>query len=50
MFFEEPTTGFEAPKADNAVRLSVFVLAALTAIFALLVGPLAALAGSSGLL
>jgi NADH-quinone oxidoreductase subunit N len=50
MFFEGPTTGFEAPKGDNTVRLTVFVLAALTALFALAVGPLVALAGRSGLL
>jgi len=50
MFFEEPTTGFEAPKGGGALRLSVFALAALTALFALIVGPLAALAGQSSLL
>lgn len=50
MFFEAPTTGFEPPKGGGAVRATVFALAALTALFALIVGPLVALAGRSGLL
>lgn len=53
MFIEEPVVDADTggPKEnDSGVRLSIFVLAAATALFAFFVGPLAALAGASGLL
>jgi NADH-quinone oxidoreductase subunit N len=51
MAFEEPVTGVEEPKgAAGALKFSVYTLALLTALFAFFVGPLAALAGASGLL
>jgi NADH-quinone oxidoreductase subunit N len=51
MFFEEPTrdAGGAGSAASGAVTFSVYLLAIATALFALVVGPLAALAGSSGL-
>jgi len=50
MAFEEPVTGVEEPKGAGALKFSVYTLALLTALFAFFVGPLAALAGASGLL
>jgi NADH-quinone oxidoreductase subunit N len=50
MFFEEPTLGTEEPKGMGAVKFSIYALAVLTTLFAFFVGPLAALAGASGLL
>jgi NADH-quinone oxidoreductase subunit N len=51
MFFEEPTkdAAFEPPNT-GAVKASVYALAAATTLFALVVGPLSALTGVSGLL
>jgi hypothetical protein len=40
----------EGPKGAGALTFSVYTLALLTALFAFFVGPLAALAGASGLL
>lgn len=50
MAFEEPVTDGGEPKGMGAVKLSVYVLAIATALFFIVVGPLAALAGNSGLL
>ena len=50
MAFEEPVQGVEVPKDFGALTFSVYTLALLTALFAFFVGPLAALAGASGLL
>jgi NADH-quinone oxidoreductase subunit N len=50
MAFEEPVRGVEEPKDSGALMASVYTLALLTALFAFFVGPLAALAGASGLL
>jgi NADH-quinone oxidoreductase subunit N len=50
MFFEEATTGDIEPKGMGAAKFSVYALAVVTTLFALFVGPLAALAGASGLL
>ncbi len=50
MLFEEPTMDAPPPKGAGAVRFSVYVLAAATALFGLLIIPLSALAGASGLL
>ena len=50
MFFEEPAGGVEQGEGGFAVEFSVYVLAAATVLFALFVGPLAALARASGLL
>jgi NADH-quinone oxidoreductase subunit N len=50
MAFEEPVKDFEEPKGVGALKFSVYTLAILTALFAFFVGPLAALAGASGLL
>jgi NADH-quinone oxidoreductase subunit N len=49
MFFEEPTRDRAGTAASGALTFSVYLLAIATALFALVVGPLAALAGSSGL-
>jgi NADH-quinone oxidoreductase subunit N len=49
MFFEEPTQDAVGATPSGAVTFSVYLLAIATALFALVVGPLAALAGSSGL-
>lgn len=50
MFFEEPATDTVEPKGTGAVKFSVYTLAIATTVFALFVGPLAALALASGLL
>jgi NADH-quinone oxidoreductase subunit N len=50
MAFEEPVKDFEEPKGVGGLKFSVYTLAILTALFAFFVGPLAALAGASGLL
>ncbi len=50
MAFEEPVKGVEEPKDAGGLKFSVYTLALLTALFAFFVGPLAALAGASGLL
>src|SRR5919107_793485 len=50
MAFEEPVKSVEGPKGAGALTFSVYTLALLTALFAFFVGPLAALAGASGLL
>nr|MDQ3303577.1 hypothetical protein [Actinomycetota bacterium] len=51
MFFEEPTKdAASAPRDTGAVKASVYVLAAATTLFALVVGPLSALTRASGLL
>lgn len=50
MFLEEPIAGIEEPKGMGAVKFSVYALAVATTLFIFFVGPLAALAGSSGLL
>ena len=50
MFFEKPAGDAKPGEGGFAVELSVYTLAAATVIFALVVGPLAALAQASGLL
>jgi NADH:ubiquinone oxidoreductase subunit 2 (subunit N) len=50
MFFEEPVTDAEEPKGTGAIKFSVYTLAIATTLFFFVVGPLAALAGASGLL
>ncbi len=51
MFFEEPTKdAISEPRDTGAVKASVYVLAAATTLFALVVGPLSALTRASGLL
>ena len=50
MFFEDPATGAEEPGGTGGVKFSVYALAGATTLFALFVGPLAALARASGLL
>lgn len=50
MLFEEPTTDTAAAKGGGATEVSVYVLAAATALLFLVMGPLAALAAGSGLL
>ncbi|CAA9451142.1 MAG: NADH-ubiquinone oxidoreductase chain N [uncultured Rubrobacteraceae bacterium] len=49
MLFEEPTTDTVTSKGSGAVRFSVYVLAVLTTLFGLLIIPLSALVGASGL-
>jgi proton-translocating NADH-quinone oxidoreductase chain N len=49
MIFEEPTTDTARAKGSGAVRFSVYVLAVLTTLFGLLIIPLSALVGASGL-
>jgi proton-translocating NADH-quinone oxidoreductase chain N len=49
MIFEEPTTDTARTKGSGAVRFSVYVLAVLTTLFGLLIIPLSALVGASGL-
>jgi proton-translocating NADH-quinone oxidoreductase chain N len=49
MIFEEPTTDTSRTKGSGAVRFSVYVLAVLTTLFGLLIIPLSALVGGSGL-
>ncbi len=50
MAFEEPVTGAGEPKGTGAIKFSVYALAIATALFFIVVGPLATLAGTSGLL
>jgi NADH-quinone oxidoreductase subunit N len=51
MFLEPPTRDAALePGNTGAVKASVYVLAVLTVLFALFIGPLSALAGASGLL
>jgi NADH-quinone oxidoreductase subunit N len=51
MFFEEAaTSGAAEPKGTGALKFSVYALATATTVFIFFVGPLAALAGASGLL
>ena len=49
MILEEPTTETVRSKGAGAVRFSVYVLAALTTVFGLLIIPLSALVRASGL-
>jgi proton-translocating NADH-quinone oxidoreductase chain N len=49
MIFEEPTTETARSKGGAAVRFCVYVLAVLTTLFGLLIIPLSALVGASGL-
>ncbi len=49
MFFEKPAVETGAKKGSGAVAFSVYALALATALFFLLMGPLAALAAASGL-
>jgi NADH-quinone oxidoreductase subunit N len=49
MILEEPTTDTARSKGNGAVRFSVYVLAVLTTLFGLLIIPLSALVGASGL-
>jgi proton-translocating NADH-quinone oxidoreductase chain N len=49
MILEEPTTDTARSKGNSAVRFSVYVLAILTTLFGLLIIPLSALVGASGL-
>jgi NADH-quinone oxidoreductase subunit N len=49
MIFEEPTTDTAKEKGSGAVRFSVYVLAVLATLFGLLIIPLSALVGASGL-
>src|SRR5919107_1121944 len=49
MIFEEPTTDTARTKGSGAVRFCVYVLALLTTLFGLLIIPLSALVGASGL-
>jgi NADH-quinone oxidoreductase subunit N len=49
MIFEEPTTDTARAKGSGAVRFSVYVLAVLATLFGLLIIPLSALVGASGL-
>jgi len=49
MIFEEPTTETARAKGGGAVRFCVYVLAVLTTLFGLLIIPLSALVGASGL-
>jgi proton-translocating NADH-quinone oxidoreductase chain N len=50
MILEEPTTETGSSKRNGAVKFSVYVLAVLTTLFGLLIIPLSALVGASGLL
>ncbi len=49
MIFEEPTTDTVTSRGNGAVRFSVYVLAVLATLFGLLIIPLSALVGASGL-
>ena len=49
MIFEEPTSDTARAKGSGAVRFCVYVLAILTTLFGLLIIPLSALVGASGL-
>jgi proton-translocating NADH-quinone oxidoreductase chain N len=50
MILEEPTTETGSSKRNGAVKFSVYVLAVLTTLFGLLIIPLSALVGASGML
>jgi proton-translocating NADH-quinone oxidoreductase chain N len=50
MILEEPTTETGSSKRNGAVKFTVYVLAVLTTLFGLLIIPLSALVGASGLL
>ena len=50
MFFEEPVTGTGEPKGAGGLKFSVYALAIVTVLFGLLLIPLSALVGTSGLL
>ena len=50
MYFEEPVRDAEEPKGAGGLKFCVYTLALATALFAFFVGPLAALAQTSGLL
>ncbi len=49
MFFEKPTLDAVEPSGGGALKFSVYVLALLTALFFLLIVPISAIAGGSGL-
>jgi NADH:ubiquinone oxidoreductase subunit 2 (subunit N) len=49
MILEEPTTETARAKGSGAVRFCVYVLAVLATLFGLLIIPLSALVGASGL-
>ncbi len=49
MFFEKPTLDAVEPAGGGALKFSVYVLALLTALFFLLIVPISAIAGGSGL-
>jgi NADH-quinone oxidoreductase subunit N len=49
MFFEKPTMDAVEPSGGGALKASVYVLALLTALFFLLIVPISAIAGGSGL-
>ncbi|HZC84237.1 MAG TPA: hypothetical protein VE194_07380, partial [Rubrobacter sp.] len=49
MILEEPTTQTARPKGSAGLRFSVYALAVLTTLFGLLIIPLSALVGASGL-
>ena len=49
MFFEKPTLDAAEPSGGGALKFSVYALALLTALFFLLIVPISALAGGSGL-
>ena len=49
MILEEPTTETVRSKGSGAIRFSVYVLAVLATVFGLLIIPLSALVGASGL-
>ena len=49
MFFEKPTMDAVEPAGGGALKASVYVLALLTALFFLLIVPISAIAGGSGL-
>jgi NADH-quinone oxidoreductase subunit N len=49
MFFEKPTLDAVEPSGGGALKFSVYLLALLTALFFLLIVPISAIAGGSGL-
>jgi NADH-quinone oxidoreductase subunit N len=49
MFFEKPTMDAVEPSGGGALKFSVYALALLTALFFLLIVPISAIAGGSGL-
>ena len=50
MFFEKPTMDAVEPVGGGALKFSVYALALLTALFFLLIVPISAIAGGSGLI